>query len=313
MRVFPLVVAISLAACAGNHNKQLETRLAAVEAAQNKTDFEVRAALARLDATVLALAGKVGEVTDPTERVDELIEAIADVQRRLDALEAGKPPGAPVPPPHVRREPDPTKVYGVPIAGSPVRGKPDALVTIVRAGEYACPYCERVRDTLDQLMTAYPDDVRIVYKQFIVHPQLAYAPAYGACAAHKQGKFWEMDKLLWEKTFANREFEPAQIEALASSLGLDMSRYRADVAGGCVKQVADEMALMTKFGVGATPVFFINGRYLAGAQPFDAFKTLIDEELAKAQAAVKKGTKKKKYYDQIVIKKGLPALEPTAP
>lgn len=310
MRVFPILVAIALAACASN-NKKLEARVAAVEAAQAKTDFELRAAIARVEANVQVLAGKVGDVSDPTERIDELIEAVADLQHQLEALQ--NKPGAVPPTRPARLEPDPAAVYAVPVAGSPVKGKPDALVTIVRAGEYACPYCERVRATLDQIMTAYPDDVRIVYKTFVVHPQVAYPASYGACAAHRQGKFWEMDKLLWDKAFANREFEAPKIEALAQSLGLDMDRYRADVAGPCVKTVADEMAVMTSFGVSATPVFFINGRYLAGAQPFEAFRALIDDELTKAQAAVKKGTKKKKYYDQVVIKKGLPKLAKPAP
>jgi|GEM_PF-720887 len=306
-----LATLATLAACAGNgKTSKLETRLAAVEAAQAKTDFEVRAAIARLDATVETLAGSVGAATEPGERLADVVEALADVQDRLEALEnKGPAPG----PPARRDAPDPAKVYAVPVAGSPVRGKPDALVTIVRAGEYACPYCEKVRGTLDQIMIAYPDDVRIVYQSFVVHPQIAYAASYAACAAQRQGKFWEMDKLLWEKTFANREFEAAQIEALASGLRLDMKRYRADLAGPCVKVIADEMATLTKFGVGATPVFFINGRYLAGAQAFQSFQTLIDDELAKAKAVVKKGTKKAKYYDQVVIKQGLPALETTAP
>lgn len=314
MRAFLTVVACSLVACAGSSNKKLETRLAAAEAAQTKSDFELRAALARLDANVETLAGAVGESSDPTERIADLLEQVAQLQHRLDDLEnnrgaaGGAAPGRPR-----RSEPDPALVYAVPISGAPVRGKPDALVTIVRAGEYACPYCEKVRETLDQVMTAYPDDVRIVYKNFVVHPTVAYPASYAACAAQKQGKFWEMDKLLWEKAFANRELEAAQIEKLASGLGLDMTRYQADIAGACVKQIADEMAELTKFGVGATPVFFINGRYLPGAQPFDRFKTLIDEELTKAQAAVKKGTKKKKFYDAVVIKKGLAKLEPAAP
>ena len=68
------------------------------------------------------------------------------------------------------------------------------------------------------------------------------------------------------------------------------------------------MAELTKFGVGATPVFFINGRFLSGAQPFPAFAALIDEELAKAKAAVKAGTKPAKYYEQEIVKKGLPSL-----
>lgn len=311
MRVLPLLVLCSLTACAPKGNGKLESRLTALEAAHAKTEFELTAAIKRLDATVEALAGAVGDGSGGSGQIDRILEQLVALQEQLDDLADAKP-AAPSYRPQRRAEPDPAKVYAVPVTGSPVRGKPDALVTIVRAGEYACPYCERVRSTLDDVMAAYPDDVRIVYKHYVVHQPTANAASYAACAAQKQGKFWEMDKLLWEKTFANREFEAAQIEAVASGLGLDMKRYRADIAGPCPKVVADDMAMLTKFGVAATPVFFINGRYLAGAQPLASFTAIIDEELTKARDAVKQGTKKAKYYDQVVIKKGLPALENAA-
>ncbi len=310
MRALPLLIVLSLAACAASSSK-LETRLSALEAAQAKSDFELRAAISRLETSLETLAGSIGRFTDLADSDDDVLGQLGEVQERLRDLERTQPGANPIAARPRRLEPQPDQVYAVGIAGSPVRGKRDALITIVRAGEYACPYCEKVRATLDQVMTAYPDQVRIVYQNFVVHQPLAFPASYGACAAQKQGKYWEMDKLLWDKAYANREFEAAKIEDLALSLGLDMKRYRADVAGACVKQIADEMAQLAKFGVGATPVFFINGRYLAGAQPLAAFQVVIDEELAKAQAAVKKGTKKAKYYDQVVIKKGLTALAPT--
>jgi hypothetical protein len=71
---------------------------------------------------------------------------------------------------------------------------------------------------------------------------------------------------------------------------------------------------MTKFGVGATPTFFINGRYIAGAQPIENFAALIDEEMTKANAALKAGVKPEKLYDEEVVAKGLKELAaPSAP
>lgn len=308
MRVLLIAMALAAAGCASNARvATLETRLARLEAAQAKSDFEVRAAIGRLEATLESLAGAVGQLGDAEAHVERMQELAEDLEEQLAA--AKRLPPAPAARPQ-RRAPAPDRTYGVAVAGSPAKGKADALVTIVRAGEYACPFCERVRPTLDQLLAAYPNDVRIVYKHFVVHPQVAFAPAYAACAAQRQGKFWEMDQLLWDKAFANRQFEPAQLEALALSLGLDMPRYRADVATACPKLVQDDMSQLTKFGVGATPVFFVNGRFLSGAQPFEAFQKLVDEELGKARAAVKKGTKKSKYYEQVIVKQGLPQLEP---
>jgi hypothetical protein len=70
------------------------------------------------------------------------------------------------------------------------------------------------------------------------------------------------------------------------------------------------MAQLTKLGVGATPSFFINGRYMSGAMPIESFSTLVDEELVKATDAVKRGVKPERYYDQEIVGKGLKELAP---
>ncbi|HSN29734.1 MAG TPA: thioredoxin domain-containing protein, partial [Kofleriaceae bacterium] len=84
--------------------------------------------------------------------------------------------------------------------------------------------------------------------------------------------------------------------------------YAADSAGPCQAAVTAENAEMAKFGVGATPSFFINGRYLAGALPIDQFEKVIDEEMAKADAAIKSGVKPEQYYDTQIVGKGLQEL-----
>jgi protein-disulfide isomerase len=133
---------------------------------------------------------------------------------------------------------------------------------------------------MDQILTEYGSDVRIVHKDFIVHPQVATDAAHAACAAYKQGRFWEMDDLLWEKAFKVRKFDAANLEALATEAGLDLDRYRADIAGDCPARVTAEMKELSAVGVYATPAFFVNGRFLSGAQPFESFERVIDAELA---------------------------------
>ncbi len=303
MRAVWLVVVLSISACvSGGRVGRLEQRMAAAEAAQAKSEFELRASLARLEAMLGSLAGSMDRASDAAAQADELRAQLEELAAEVDAKAAVPPPARPV-----RAQPDPAKVYGVPVTGFPVKGKATALVTIVRAGEYACPYCEKVRATLDQLSATYGDQVRIVHRQFIVHAQVATYPAQAACAANRQGKYWDLDTLLWDEAFAKRQFEPAQIDALASRAGLDMSRYRTDVTA-CLTEVTKDQAELTRFGVGATPVFFINGRFLAGAQPLASFAALVDEELAKAKAVVKAGTRPAKYYELEIVKKGLPAL-----
>ena len=100
-------------------------------------------------------------------------------------------------------------------------------------------------------------------------------------AAHQQGKFWEMHDLIFEY---QREMSPAKYVEFAGQIGLDSDRYKKDLASAKVKSRVDgDAASAAKLGVTGTPAFFINGRYLSGAQPFSNFKRLIDEELAKLE------------------------------
>ena len=83
--------------------------------------------------------------------------------------------------------------------------------------------------------------------------------------------------------FANQRAmsEEAYIE-YASTLGLDVDRFKEDAASAEVKKrISDDMAEATRLGVTGTPGFFVNGRFVSGAQPFSTFKGLIDEELGK--------------------------------
>jgi len=240
-------------------------------------------------------------------KLDQMAKDIAEL-KAMAATGAGRPQQ--LPPQKKRRpEPDPKDVYAVPIAGDPVVGPPDALVTIVKGYEYACPWCEKARKTIDDVVAAYPGKVRVVSKQFIVH-DMALGASLGACAAHKQGKFAEFDKLLWEKAYpANRDFSDARLDALASEAGLDLARFQADRAGAeCKAFVEKDQAELRAVGQGSTPTFYVNGRYLVGATA--AFKATIDEELAKAEQRVAAGTAPADYYQTWVIGKGLAKFAP---
>lgn len=313
MRIAAVVLAIATAAAASAScvssakYKSLEKRVAELEERETQRQLEVNGTLLRIEAQLAALAAGFGRLSDLG--VEDLYAKLTRLEERLEKIGKAPPPSRPS-----RPQPDPKKTYAVTVAGLPSRGAPDALVTIVRAGEYACPFCEKTRATMDQILAEYGSDVRVVHKDFIVHPAVATDAAHAACAAHKQGRFWEMDELLWERSFKTRQFEKAHLETLAAEAGLDLDRYRADIAGDCPTHVADDMRELSAVGVGATPAFFINGRFLSGAQPITAFRTIIDEELALARKRVKSGTKQKRYYEEWVVKKGLTRLEtPTPP
>ena len=109
----------------------------------------------------------------------------------------------------------------------------------------------------------------------------AKAPAAHAAAeaAHRQGKFWEMhDRIFAEQASLTEE----QYVKYAGEIGLDVERFKTDLSSAQVKARVDADAReASTLGVTGTPAFFVNGRFLSGAQPFAAFKQLIDQEIAK--------------------------------
>jgi protein-disulfide isomerase len=119
--------------------------------------------------------------------------------------------------------------------------------------------------------------------------------AEAAMAANAQGKFWQMH----DKLFANQQaLDRPAIDKYAEEIGLNMAKYKAAMDQHLYKQqIDDDSKAGTAVGASGTPAFFINGQSLSGAQPFDAFKKVIDAELAKANELVKKGTSLEKIYD----------------
>jgi predicted DsbA family dithiol-disulfide isomerase len=172
---------------------------------------------------------------------------------------------------------------------------------------------------MDDLKKKYGNDLRIVTKHMVVHPNTAMSGALAFCAASKQGKSHEIDQLIWEKGFKARKFDPDNcwtsdagcplMVSFAQELGLDVNKFKADMKS-CTSHVQNDMADLRKFGVGATPSFFINGRFISGAVPLDNFTTVIDEELKKANERIQQGTPQAQYYQQWVLDKGLKSLQP---
>lgn len=140
----------------------------------------------------------------------------------------------------------------------------------------------RVGPTLDKIAAEYPQDVRIVYMQ---HPLPMHAQAMlaaeAAMGAHAQGKFSAMNaKLLTNSKALSRE----KVLEIAKEIGLDLARFTRELDDHAhqpeiERQVKEVMAI----GATGTPASFVNGRYLSGAKPFEAFKQVIDEELAWAK------------------------------
>lgn len=224
-----------------------------------------------------AIIGASFFVASSLDRATSEIQGLTAVLEEMPVAAAG----AGAPPSNRPRRPDSNREYDVEVGDAPFTGAQDAKVTIVEFSDFQCPFCNRVNPTMNQIREEYGDDVRIAFKHMplSIHAQ---APAAHAAseAAHRQGKFWEMHDLI----FANqRDLSAATFEKYARQLGLNIAQFKADSnSAGVKKRVADDLREASKLGITGTPSFFINGRYLSGAQPFPNFKRLIDEALEKA-------------------------------
>jgi protein-disulfide isomerase len=167
----------------------------------------------------------------------------------------------------------------VPIGTAPIWGPVNAPVTIIEFSDYECPYCKKWDlEIWPQIQKAYPNQVRLVYKDFPLlqsHPNASPAASAARCA-NDQGKYW----LFHDRIFASNSLGQPVFDSIATQLNLDIAQWKACISAK--KYDADIMADYSygqQLGITGTPTFFINGLPMVGAQPFSAFKQVIDQEL----------------------------------
>jgi len=231
----------------------------------------------------------------------QLYAALMRGARTSPAAAEGEAAAAKAAPPR-RPQPDPNAVYRVPVGTSPVRGPNDALVTIVAVSEFQCPFCSRVRPTIDQIVERYGRDVRFVFKHnplpFHDNAMPAAEAASEAFAQRGADGFWRMHDTLFENQQAlTRE----NLESYAQQQGLDMARFRAALDNHTHQAAIEaDQTLARQLGASGTPSFFINGRNLRGAQPFEAFQAVIDQEMTRARERVAAGTPRAGVYEATI-------------
>jgi len=203
-----------------------------------------------------------------------------------------------------RPQEDPKAVYRMPIGDAPVKGPADALVTIVEVSDFECPFCKRVGPTLKQLEQAFPGQLRFAFKHnpLPFHPRALPAALATEAAREQKGDaaFWAMHDALFESAPA---LDDAAVEKAGAAIGLDAARLKDALARKTAEpRIKRDQAEASALGAGGTPTFFINGRKLVGAQPFEAFKAAVEEELQKAKALVAAGTPASAVYAAIIEK-----------
>jgi protein-disulfide isomerase len=172
---------------------------------------------------------------------------------------------------------------------SPIAGPDDALVKLVVFSDFQCPVCRRAAEPVKQLLREFGGDLQVIWKH---NALTAHANAEGAAiaavAAQRQGKFWEFHDLLFEN---NARLGASDLEGYAARLGLDLERFKKDLADPTVKaQVDYERSLAESLEARGTPSFFVNGMKNVGWGSYVGIRSQVRRALEKAQAKVAAGT-----------------------
>ncbi len=172
-----------------------------------------------------------------------------------------------------------TQRYEVVTGNGPSLGPADAPVTIIEFSDYECPYCRKwFTEAWPQIQKTYAGKVRLVYRDFPLsfHANSQSAALAARCAAD-QGKYWEYHDLL----FSGAALGLDTYTSFANQLKFDMTQFQDCIRSQkYANDVQADFQYGSSLGVTGTPTFFIDGIPLVGAQPFSAFKTIIDRELA---------------------------------
>ena len=165
-------------------------------------------------------------------------------------------------------------------------GSPDAPVTMVEFSDFQCSFCRKFwAETLPRLKETYikTGQVRFVYQHFALLGEHSVAAAKAVECAREQGKFWPYHDKLFDSQ-GGLAFTDAKLRRYARDLGLDAGAFAPCLDSRKYQQkVEDETKLGFLLGARGTPTFFLNGRILAGAQPFEVFQTAIEEALTKTR------------------------------
>jgi len=172
-----------------------------------------------------------------------------------------------------------SRVFDISVEGSPYMGPENAPVTIAVFDDYECGYCARMEAAFRQLLTQFPQKLKLVIKQYPLrnHPRAREA-AIAAIAAHQQGKFWEVHSQI----FANqKDLSTQKLDQIAESVGLDMNQFKQDLLSQEVLSlIVRDVREGQSIGVAGTPTIFINGKHVTD-RSLQNLSKLIDQELSK--------------------------------
>lgn len=172
-----------------------------------------------------------------------------------------------------------------------VKGNPDAKVVLVEYSDFQCPACAGTYPILKAAAAEFSNDVKFVYRHYplkAIHPNAEEA-AWAAEAAGKQGKFWEMHDMLFDKqnSWANGTGVKSDLRDYASALGLDVAKWEADYESDAVRQkVLADIKSGDAARVSGTPSLFINGTQITNPRSLDELRSILGMEVGIAKGEV---------------------------
>jgi protein-disulfide isomerase len=189
----------------------------------------------------------------------------------------------------VTADPGKAVMQKIALKDEPSKGPADAKVVIVEYSDFQCPFCSRGYATVEkQVLPQYTDKVRFYYKHYPLpfHPWAEPGAIAAECAKQqKPDAFWKVYSGLFEnQSQITADNVKAKSTEFMADTGVDMNAWNDCYDNKkTLPQVKAQMAEGSSVGIRGTPGFIINGRLVSGAQPFESFKNIIDDELASAK------------------------------
>ena len=275
------------------------------------------------DTAAAAPSLSTGTSAAPSEVVAETAQVpeVSPAAVKSPAAPAPKPQAVPVPPQAPPRVPptlaapspsptgprpagNPDDVPGTKRSGKikastnsklpPAYGPLPAKVHVVVYSDFQCPVCRRAVEATHQIAEVVPG-ARVEFRQhaLAMHKNAEIA-AIASLAAHRQGKFWKMHDILFQNQSA---LDSLSLETYAQQIGLDMARYKKDIADPALKaRVKAEGKVAESLGARGTPAFVVNGKLQVGWGSWQGFRGMVQRELSKVDEMLKSGTKLKDVF-----------------
>ncbi len=217
--------------------------------------------------------------------------------------------------PPAQAQEDPNAVYRVPVAGKPMKGPADALVTVVLFSNFQTPFGKTADAAVTKLLARHPQDVRVFWYDNPLPGQIQANLAAQACREVYEQKgaeaFWRYKAALMKsRRDLIRGQTKARLEQEAAKLGLDMDRFRNALASRRHASFIDsERNLAMDLGALGMVTFFVNGRKLRGPPSYKALDKLVTQELHRARKIVSGGKVSRSDYYASIISKGHRAVQ----